>query len=266
MANDIRRLKVGAFQFSVSDQIETNLKALIRGIEEASRQNVRLLLTQECALCGYPPVEIPSLDAIDGKGQLEALNIIQSIASEKNMYIALGFTSLHERGAFNSVALIAPGQGMIHTYHKRALWGWDLDNFLPGNEAGVVVIDGIKVGIRICFEVRFPEYFRELYRQGTELCLVSLTDIGKEEHKEKLSVIRSHLVSRAVENTMYILSANSISQYQLAPTALINPDGIVIKEAPLNQEALITAEIEISPPHFGRKGRRFYSDQLLNLG
>lgn len=46
-------------------------------------------------------------------------------------------------------------------YDKRALWGWDKDNFTPGEGGGIIEYGDIKIGIRICFEVRFPEYFRE---------------------------------------------------------------------------------------------------------
>lgn len=62
-------------------------------------------------------------------------------------------------------------------YHKRALWGWDKDNFSIGDRDGVFEINGLKVGIRICFEVRFPEFFRELYREQTDLNIILFYDV-----------------------------------------------------------------------------------------
>lgn len=64
---------------------------------------------------------------------------------------------------------------------------------------------------------------------------------------------------------MYVLSANSLSNYQLATTYLIDPDGYIIKKAPLNFEALICHEIEFGPPNFGRKGRIVNSRELQNM-
>ena len=58
-------MKVSAFQFRGSGSIKENLLALGRGIEAAARANTRLLLTQECALCGYPPVETGEVSKID---------------------------------------------------------------------------------------------------------------------------------------------------------------------------------------------------------
>jgi omega-amidase len=250
-----KKIKIGAFQFSPCNDIGKNLEAIKRGIELASEKNVRLLLTQECALCGYPPVEIPSVDSINQIDQQEALKEISLLSQKYNMFIALGIVSFIDNCVYNSVQLISPENTEYNSYNKRALWGWDKDNFTQGNEIGVYIIDGINVGIRICFEVRFPEYFRELFRNKVDLCLISFTDIGKPEQKGKLNIIQSHLISRATENVMYVLSANSISQYQLAPTCLINPDGIILEMAPLNQESLITREIEILPPDFGQEGR-----------
>lgn len=257
-----KKIKVGSFQFSPCNDIGENLKAIKRGIMLAAEKNVRLLLTQECALCGYPPVEIPSVDSIDQVAQYEAIKEISLLSKEHNMFIALGLISFEDKCTYNSVQLINPETTNYKPYHKRALWGWDIDNFTQGNDIGIYSIDGIKIGVRICYEVRFPEYFRELFRNHVDLCLISFTDVGKPEQKGKLNVIQSHLVSRAVENIMYVLSANSISQYQLAPSCLINPDGLILEMAPLNKESLITREIEILPPDFGQEGRITCSKML----
>jgi predicted amidohydrolase len=72
----------------------------------------------------------------------------------------------------NSVAIISPSK-TIDYYDKRALWGWDLDNYSPGTISnGIVIINGIKIGIRICFEIRFPEYFRELYKENVDIAII----------------------------------------------------------------------------------------------
>jgi predicted amidohydrolase len=260
-----RKLKIGAFQFAACECIESNLTAIRRGIERAGDEKVRLLLTQECALCGYPPIEVPSINAIDKGCQFEAYQEISKLANKHKMYIALGMVTFHETKPYNSIWLMHPDGKDLRPYHKRALWGWDKDNFQPGNETGIYNIDGIKVGVRICYEIRFPEYFRELFVKQVDLALVSFADVGQEEQKGRINTIQSHLVSRATENVMYVLSANSTSQHQGAPTCLIDPDGNLIRVAPLNEEYLLTAEIERTEPGFGRQGRIEYSRALTAL-
>lgn len=259
-----KRLRIGAFQFAACENIESNLAAIERGVERAANENVRLLLTQECALCGYPPIEVASSNTVDKTCQFEAYQEISRLANEHEMYIALGMITFDGPNVYNSIRLIHPGGKDLRPYHKRALWGWDKDNFQPGNEIGTYDIDGIKVGVRICFEVRFPEYFRELFMEQVELALVSFADVGEYEQRGKINTIQSHLVSRATENVMYVLSANSTSKQQLAPTCVIDPDGDVMGMAPLNEEHLLTVEIEITEPGFGREGRIAYSRALLS--
>lgn len=256
---DPHRLKIGAFQFAACESIEKNLAAIRRGMESAAEQNVRLLLTQECALCGYPPVEVPSLSAIDAISLEEGQEKIVKLAQKHQMYVALGRVTFRNAAAFNSICLIPPDGKNLKPYHKRALWGWDRDTFQPGQETGIYTIDGMKVGVRICYEVRFPEYFRELFIEQVDLALVSFADTGREEQKGRFNTIQSHLVSRAAENVMYVLSANSISQKQMAPTCLIDPDGNVTAAAPRDEEYLLAVEIEVSEPGVGRKGRMEHS-------
>lgn len=251
-----RRLKIGAFQFAGSGNIAENLAAIERGIKLAAKENVRLLLTQECALCGYPPIEVALLEKIDQDEQQRALETVVTLAQKQNMFILLGLVTFQETHAFNSVVLINPEGDQSKPYHKRALWGWDTENFIPSDSSdGIFMVDNIRVGVRICYEVRFPEYFRELFCQQVDLAAVSFVDVGTPAQSPKIEIIKSHLISRAAENALFVLSANSTSQQQLAPTCLINPDGQLLGMAPLNQEALLTGEIEITPPNFGRQGR-----------
>jgi omega-amidase len=258
-----RRLRVGAFQFAGSGSISKNLAAIKRGIQLAAQENIRLLLTQECALCGYPPIEVVTLEKIDQNEQRVALETISTLAKKHNMFIILGLITFEEACAFNTLVVIDSEGNQIKTYYKRALWGWDTENFTPGSsDNGIFWVDGIRVGVRICYEVRFPEYFRELFRQQVDLATVSFVDIGKPEQSAKIEIIKSHLFSRAAENAIFVLSANSTSKQQLAPTCLINPDGYLLGMAPLNQEALLPSEIEIIPPNLGQKGRIAHSKTL----
>lgn len=141
------------------------------------------------------------------------------------------------------------------------LYGWDETHYVPGTAAdGVHVVDGIRIGLRICYEVRFPEYFRELFCRKVQLAVVSFADGGAPE--AKYGVVHAHLVSRAAENAMYVLSANSVSRPQAAPTCLVDPDGVVVCRAPRDKEALVTGVVTLGPPTFGRMGRISHSSSL----
>jgi omega-amidase len=57
-------LRIGAFQFWTKPPIGENLRSLERGSIRAAENGVHLLLTQECGLTGYPPIEIPWINRL----------------------------------------------------------------------------------------------------------------------------------------------------------------------------------------------------------
>lgn len=256
-------MRVGVYQFSGSSNITDNHKAIVRAINSAAKSKVRLLVFQECATCGYPPVEAPRIENID----YEILNSytyeLKQLAKKNDMYIALGTIRRQASQYYNSLQLIGPNGDVLGNYDKRALWGWDLDNFTKGETQGIYQIDDIKVGFRICFEVRFPEYFRELFKSNVQLCFVSFCDVLEHDSIERYNIIKSHLVTRAVENVMTVISVNSISKYQTAPTAVFDLNGCIVNEAPRNQEYLIVYDYNSPMIDFGAKGRIQNSLELL---
>jgi omega-amidase len=260
-----RTLRVGAFQFAAGSHIPSNVAALERGIVGASREGVRLLLTQECGLCGYPPVERDAVASLDQGVQREALEYLAGAAKQHDLFVVIGMITAHRSGFRNSVCLVGPDGTTGRIYHKRALWGWDTRNYLPGDTPGVYEVEGIKVGLRVCYEARFPEYFRELFRQQVDLALVALSNVGDAARRGKTEVYKAHLVSRASENAMWVLSANSTSRVQLAPSCLIDPDGSITAECKVDQEDLVTGTIRIGEPSFGAQGRIAISRALTGM-
>lgn len=260
-----KTLKVGSFQFAAGSDISRNVAAIERGITGASRAGVRLLLTQECGLCGYPPVERDGVASLDQNAQREALECVARLAKHHNLFVVVGMITVHGTHFRNSICLICPDGTTEQMYHKKALWGWDIENYMPGDVAGVYEVDGVKVGLRICYEARFPEYFRELFREEVDLALVALSDVGDAARRGNTDVYKAHLVSRASENAMWVLSANSTSQAQFAPSCLIDPDGNVKAECRADQEDLLTGTITIGEPGFGTKGRITLSRALTGM-
>ena len=255
-------MKIAAFQFHGSGNIGDNLLAIERGIQKASKEHVRLLMTQECALCGYPPLERNEVSSIDFQMVANAIGRVKELAARNNMYIGLG-TIIPENGKyFNSITLMSPNPENPASYSKRALWGWDAENFTRGVSSGIYTIDELKIGIRICYEVRFPEYFRELFKEEVRIAFVSFCDISSKPDPGRYEIIKSHLVTRAVENAMHVISVNSSAKHQTAPTCLIDPDGNVLAVAPSDREHILTLDLADLKPNFGREGRITHSKFL----
>lgn len=255
-------MKIGAYQFAVTNDISRNLNIMEQAIAQATQEKIRLLIFPECALTGYPPRDIESPASVNFEELTIAQEQLRRQAVGYAMYVLAGTITSEEGKFYNSAMLFTP-QGEMRTYHKRALWGWDRENFSVGNSGGVFDIEGLKVGVRICFEVRFPEFFRELYREHTDLNIIMFYDVSDDDDVERYEMIKAHIQTRAVENVTYTLSVDAIEPYQTAPTALYDRSGRLLKALERNKEQLLVYDLERCQPDFGERGRLQVSDWLL---
>ena len=159
-------MRIGAYQFAVSNSINHNYEVIKNAIIRASAEGIKLLAFSECALTGYPPRDIKSSSVVDFHELDMIYDQLQVLVDENEIHVIIGTILRKDNEYYNSAIILKPNQDK-QFYHKRALWGWDRDNFCVGSENGIFEIDGCKVGVRICFEVRFPEFFRELYMDRT---------------------------------------------------------------------------------------------------
>ncbi|HJC24156.1 MAG TPA: carbon-nitrogen hydrolase family protein [Candidatus Eisenbergiella merdavium] len=255
-------MRIGLYQFAGTNRISENMKHICRAIKGAAEQSVRLLVFQECALCGYPPIET-SMEEIRPEEVETALRRIGELARQTHMFVAVGTVRFSENGRYNSLALFGENGSLLGFYDKRALWGWDEEHFTRGENPGIFEVDGIRIGFRICFDVRFPELFRQLYRERAELCFVAFSDTSKEPDPVRRNIISAHLITRAVENVMTVASVNTTSAWQTAPTAVFDCNGRMLKEAENGREGLLTYDYVTPQTTFGTKGRLVNNDFFL---
>lgn len=256
-------MRIGAYQFALQGGAEANMERMTEGVRLAAERDVRVLAFPECALTGYPPEDVASVEEIDFALARSCVDRLRALAMEKQICLVVGTAEHGQNTFYNSAAILSP-TGETAWYRKRALWGWDLDSFSPGDNAGgTFMVDGFRVGVRICYEVRFPEYFRELYREKTDLNLVLFCDRAEPDSPERYELLRAHLRTRACENVCPILSVNNCARYQTAPTIAIDADGAAVSELARHEEGLLVYELErTGEPSFGARGRRMVSDAL----
>ncbi|MBR5960881.1 MAG: carbon-nitrogen hydrolase family protein [Clostridia bacterium] len=255
-------MKIGAYQFAVSGNIGNNLAHMLGAVSRASREGVELLVFPECSVTGYPPLALPSPADIDETLRDEAHAKLQEAAVQNRMYIIAG-TVIHRGSSFYNAALCFAPDGTVTEYDKRALWGWDRENFTPGTLDGILQIGSLKAGIRICFEVRFPEYFRELYREKTDLNILLFSDTSDHKDPDRYDLIRAHIRTRAVENVCPVLAVNNAASFQTAPTALFDASGKALCELESGKEGLLIFDFEKKDLSFGELGRKTISDRLI---
>lgn len=140
---------------------------------------------------------------------------------------------------------MGPDGSLLGAYDARALW--DLDNFARGEQPGVFDVDGLRGGRRMCFELRFPECFRELYLAKAQLCIVHFCFVAPAPTPKRLSLLETHPRTLA------------------APTAFFNANGRALARAPLHREGLLVQDFLPMEADFGLRGRMENSDYFISL-
>ena len=122
-----------------------NMEKIKAAAALAASEGVRLLAFPECAVTGYPPRDIPSSAEVDFVRLEDAHEELQSLVNNLGVCLIVGTMTRAAGGVRNTALILRPGLPPL-AYHKRALWGWDRDNFVPGDETGVAEIDGVRIG------------------------------------------------------------------------------------------------------------------------
>lgn len=255
-------MKIGTFQFASSHDIVNNYHAIIRGIDKADEEKVDILVMQECALCGYFEQMIDDENVYNLPLQDKYQNEIQQKINCTNITLIFGRIQKFENQLYNVVAILNKDENCSY-YAKRALWGWDKNNFSIGKDKGFFQKANLKFATRICYEAEFPEYFREIFIGKVPVAFVSYAHSEIEDDPDKYEMMKGILRTRAFENSIYIVSSNDISGHQLTPTVIINPSGRIVKIASKNKEELLVFDYEEYPMKFGRKGIIENAERLL---
>lgn len=254
-------MRIGACQLSVTGDMEANFQRICQAVAQAAQAGVRVLFFPECALTGYPPRDIPHPGAVDLERADRCYGELARLVQAHRMSVVVGTITEADGRHYNTALLLAP-EGRQVGYRKRALWGWDAEHFAPGDDPGVLEIDGVRIGLRICYEIRFPEYFRELYVQDTDLNVILFYDVSDRDDADRYDLIRAHVRTRAVENVCHTLAVNTAGPHQTAPTGLYDPSGRPICELAQNRPGLLVHDLRPWTPDFGQRGRREISDRL----
>jgi NAD+ synthase (glutamine-hydrolysing) len=152
---------------STIGDLKNNSNEILKIAQQVVTQGVKLLLTPELSLCGYPPRDLlldpDFIDRMDRNLHKLALDL------PPDLYVLIGlatpnpnFQLTGEKPLFNSIALLAAGK-VEKIFHKRLLPTYDVFDenryFSPGTEANVFTIDGFKIGLTVCEDLWNDEDF-----------------------------------------------------------------------------------------------------------
>ena len=175
-----QQIKLATAQFAVTSNIQANFQKIKEQIISASKEGADLIHFSECCLTGYPGIDIKNC-----KNDPEIpllLETIADLAAEHKLWVIIGthYFADESQLPYNALLVFDNHGGLVTRYDKRVLAGApgeiDQAHYTAGNEPAVFSINGIKCGLIICHEWRYPELFREYQHLGVELIFHSFYD------------------------------------------------------------------------------------------
>ena len=202
---------------------ENNLEILRHAAHAAAKQAAHLLICSEMFLSGYNigDAVFDLAEPADGP----AFQSAATIAREADIALLYGYPERDEGRIYNSAVLVDRNGANLANYRKTHLYGQQENRlFYPGDDLVIVELDGVKVGLLICYDVEFPEAVRALALAGAELIAVP-TALMEPYCKVSQLVVPA----RAYENQVFVAYANRCGheadlQY-CGLSCIIGPDG-----------------------------------------
>jgi len=220
-------LTTAAIQFNIQlGAVDANLGKARAGLQRVAAAGARLAVLPEMWSTGY---DYPRLAELAG----ETPRVLEQVAavSRESCLVVVG--SLAERAGdqiFNTAYVIDRGE-VVGSYRKLHLFSvMREDRFLGAGERTLVVPTSVgRLGLAICYDLRFPELFRKLALEGAEIiCLPAEWPKPRQEHWRTL------LRARAIENQLFVAACNCCGvQGKLdffGMSLLIAPRGEVLAE------------------------------------
>ncbi|MDQ2985948.1 MAG: carbon-nitrogen hydrolase family protein [Armatimonadota bacterium] len=237
-------MKVAAVQFApVFADVEQNTQTVIDFIARLAESGVRLVVFPEACLTGYCFDSAEEAAAVAISRGSDALGSIANACVESACHAIVGYAEKEGDLLYNAAAFCGP-EGVLGHYRKTHIPFLGLDRFVvPGSDLPIFEVDGARVAIAICYDVRVPELSRCYALSGADIiCVIT----NWPESAEASSDIMCP--ARAMENHVFVIAADRVGEEKgyrfIGRSKIIDPTGKVMASADHADEAVIVAELD----------------------
>ncbi|MFG2122066.1 carbon-nitrogen hydrolase family protein [Streptomyces sp. NPDC048710] len=243
--------------------IAENLKVLDEAAGRAAAAGAALLAAPEMFLTGYAIGDAVGRLAEPADG--DSADAIAEIATRHGLAIAYGYPERDGETVYNSAQLISADGTRLANYRKTHLFGcFERDHFTPGEQPVVQAeLNGLTVGMMICYDVEFPENVRAHALAGTDLLIVPTAQMHPFQF-----VAESLVPVRAWENQMYVAYVNRVGpegEFEFVGlSVLAGPDGIARTRAGRGEE-LVFADADPGFLAASREANPYLQDRRPGL-
>jgi 5-aminopentanamidase len=223
---------------------ERNLEAGLARFEEAVAAGAELLVLPECAIPGYMfdslEEAMPYAEEIPGP----TTEAFEAACRRLGAHVVCGLLERDGNVLYNAAVLVGP-DGLIGSYRKTHLPFLGVDRFVtPGDELSVYETALGRIGLEICYDLRFPEVTRTLALRGADI-------VAHPTNFPMAAKVQTELVTvaRAAENRIYLLTANRVGKERRGEfcgwSQIVDPFGKRLAEADVTEETLLVADVDV---------------------
>ena len=245
-------LRVAVAQILSGPDPEENLGLVASQTAEAAETGAQLVVFPEATMrrFGLPLAEIA--EPVDGPWAKQ----LREIAEQHQLVVAAGMFSPNADGRINNTLRVV-GPGVDEHYHKIHLFdafGFrESDTVAPGAEPVVIMVGGAKIGLTLCYDVRFPGLYSRLAELGAQvICVAASWGAGPGKIEQWQLLTRA----RALDCTSYVVAAAQADPAAVgitvggpAPTgvgysAVVSPRGEVMQSLGA-EPGLLVADLDL---------------------
>ena len=262
MKQDVLRTAVVQMR-STADRA-ANLDRASAWVTDAAARGARLVCLPENF--AWLDREGHKIDVAEQEDGGPAVDLTRNLAARLGIYVAAGSIALRTGKpgrTTNSQLVWGPDGSLLARYDKIHLFDVHLDEehqFLesrfvqPGDRIVTVDVDGWRVGLSVCYDLRFPELYRELVLRGAEVLLVPSAFTARTGRDHWETLIRA----RAIENLCYVAAAAQWGRHNdrresHGDAMIVDPWGDILVRMP-EGEGVVCADLEAGRLESVRRG------------
>jgi predicted amidohydrolase len=252
-------MKIGLIQYDQAWESKGKNQGKIETLLEKSTRDFSLLIFPEMTLTGFTMKSHEFAEELNGPSR----DFFCNLSVKYNTEIFAGIIEKDNDDIFNSFIHINKSGELVCKYRKIHPFSFSGEdkNYKKGNKTVTTTIDNWKIGLSICYDLRFPELFRQYAKQRVDL-IVTIANWPT----SRISHWRALLKARAIENQCFVAGVNRVgtdlSNDYNGFSSIINPLGeelLVIE----NQEGLFLYDVPLKETAEIREKLPFLNDITL---
>lgn len=245
------KIRVALAQQKIAPDRETNIMKGLSLVKRALQVRANLVVLPELSTTGFYENNLRAV-----KNLSEEIELLLKLSRERDIVIVAGVAEKSDK-LYNSAVIVYRGE-IIGVYRKNLLFPLTKEREIFARGSGLEVFDTPvgKIGILICYEVRFPELARKLVKKGAEIIA-----IPAEFPKQRIEHWKTLLRARAIENQVFVAGVNCVEgdlDYG-GSSMLVDPEGRVLAECGAYQEVMM-ADIDLADVQRTRETYPFLKD------